>query len=67
MVPYDRDTDLGKLWAHVNDPPPALLDVRPDLPAVLGTVLWRALAKDPGDRQQSAGELGRDALAAVSG
>jgi serine/threonine protein kinase len=67
VVPYERDTDLGKLWAHVHEPPPALLDIRPDLSPVLGAVLARALAKDPGARQQSAGELGRDALAAVSG
>jgi DNA-binding NarL/FixJ family response regulator len=66
VVLYDRDTDLGKLWAHVHDPPPALLDLRPELPPVLGAALARALAKDPRDRQQSAGELGRDVLAAVS-
>jgi hypothetical protein len=39
--------------------------VRPGLPPVLGTVLARALAKDPRERPQSAGELGREALAAV--
>ena len=31
-VVFDRDSDLDKLWAHVHEPPPALLDVRPELP-----------------------------------
>jgi serine/threonine-protein kinase len=65
VVVYERDSDLGKLWAHVHEPPRPLLEVRPDLPEALGEVLARALAKDPADRQQSAGELGRDARAAV--
>jgi hypothetical protein len=40
--------------------------VAPDLPAALDAVLERALSKAPDDRQQSAAEFGRDALAAVS-
>ena len=65
-VPYDRESDLDKLWAHAHDPPPDLRDVRPDLPSRLGEVLARAMAKDPADRQSTAGELGRDAVAAAS-
>ena len=63
-VPYDRESDLDKLWAHAHDPPPDLRDVRPDLPSRLGEVLARAMAKDPADRPGTAGELGRDAVAA---
>jgi DNA-binding NarL/FixJ family response regulator len=65
-VPYERDSDVEKLWAHVHEPPPALLDVCPDLPRALGDVLDRALAKNPDDRQPSAAELGRELLAAVA-
>jgi DNA-binding NarL/FixJ family response regulator len=65
-VPYDRESDLDKLWAHAHDPPPDLRDVRPDLPSRLGEVLARAMAKDPADRPGTAGELGRDAVAAAS-
>ena len=64
-VVFDRDSDLDKLWAHVHEPPPSLLSVRPDLPRGLAEVLDRALAKDPAQRPQSAGELARGALAAV--
>jgi DNA-binding beta-propeller fold protein YncE len=37
----------------------------PDVPGPLADVVHRALAKDPGDRFPSAGDLGRAALAAV--
>jgi DNA-binding NarL/FixJ family response regulator len=66
-VVFDRDSDLDKLWAHVHEPPPALLDVRPDLPAALGAAVAHALAKDPADRPPSAGALAREAADAVGG
>ena len=65
VVLYERESDLGKLWAHVHEPPRALLEVRPDMPPALGDVLAQALAKEPAARQQTAGELGRAARAAV--
>jgi DNA-binding NarL/FixJ family response regulator len=65
-VLYDKDSDVEKLWAHIHEPPPALLDLRPELPPSLGDAVERALAKAPGDRQQTAGELAREALAAVA-
>jgi serine/threonine protein kinase len=64
-VPFDRDNALEKLWAHVHDPPPKILTLDPRLPPGLEQVLDHALAKDPADRQQSAGRLGRDALDAL--
>jgi CheY-like chemotaxis protein len=65
-VVYEKDSDVEKLWAHIHEPPPALLGVRPELPPSLGEAVERALAKAPLDRQQTAGELARDALAAVA-
>jgi serine/threonine protein kinase len=64
-VVFDRDSDLDKLWAHVHEPPPALLEVRPELPAALGVAVARALAKEPGARPQTAGELADEARAAI--
>ena len=64
-VVYDKDSDVDKLWAHIHEPPPDLLGVRPELPPALGDVVERALAKVPADRQQTAGELAREVLAAV--
>jgi DNA-binding NarL/FixJ family response regulator len=65
-VPFDRDSDLEKLWAHTHEPPPPLRDVRPDLSERLGDVLARSMAKDPTDRPATAGDLGREALAAAA-
>ena len=65
-VVYDKDSDVEKMWAHIHEPPPDLLGIRPELPASLGDAVERALAKLPGDRQQTAGELAHEALAAVS-
>ncbi|MEA2672608.1 MAG: hypothetical protein QOG45_2828, partial [Chloroflexota bacterium] len=31
--PFDRDSELAVLFAHLNDPPPRLTDLRPDLPS----------------------------------
>jgi DNA-binding NarL/FixJ family response regulator/tRNA A-37 threonylcarbamoyl transferase component Bud32 len=64
-VVFDRDGDLATLWAHVHDPPPKLRSIRPELPGRLEQVIDRALAKDPGERPQSAGELAREASAAI--
>jgi pSer/pThr/pTyr-binding forkhead associated (FHA) protein/predicted Ser/Thr protein kinase len=53
--------------AHLEAPRPSPLDLRPDLPPEFDDVLRRALATEPGDRFQSAGELGQAALAAAAG
>ena len=66
-VPYPADNDFAKLFAHGSQPPPSVLERRPDLPAEFETVLTRAMAKDPDDRYASAGDLGRAAIAASSG
>jgi YVTN family beta-propeller protein len=63
--PYQRDSDEATLWAHLHDDPPSLRANAPGAPQALQGVIDRALAKDPDDRFQSAGDLGRAALAAV--
>ena len=63
--PYERDSELETLLAHINDPPPRLRDVAPELPAELDELLARALAKRPEDRHASAAAFAREALAAV--
>jgi serine/threonine protein kinase len=66
-VPFIRGNDLQRMWAHVNEPPPAPSSIEPRLPRALDEVVGRALAKDPADRQQSAGALAREARAALAG
>jgi serine/threonine protein kinase len=65
-VPFpDRETS-AKMWAHLNEPPPAVRS-REGSRGLLDPVIGRAMAKDPADRFPSAGDLGRGALAATRG
>jgi Protein kinase domain len=64
-VPYDRESEMSKMWAHVNDPPPRLRERVQDVPEALEEVVERGMAKDPEDRYPSTGDLARAAAAAV--
>ena len=55
--PFPRATDVALLWAHVHEEPTPPSKARPELPRELDTVLARALAKEPGRRYRTAGEL----------
>lgn len=66
-VPFERDTAVAKLWAHVNEPPPSVREVRPEVPAAVDAAIARAMAKDPDDRFASAGELATALRAALGG
>ena len=66
-VPFKREGDEARLWAHLSDPPPKPSEVIPGLPETFDAVIERALAKDPEERYPSAGDLGRAALAAAAG
>jgi serine/threonine protein kinase len=57
QAPFPRATDVALLWAHVHEEPTPPSKARDDLPKELDTVLMRALAKEPGRRYRSAGEL----------
>ena len=64
-LPFKADTPFAMMHAHNYTPPPSLSAARPDLPPAVDAALQRALAKEPADRFQSAGELAlafRDAL-----
>ncbi len=56
-VPFPRENEAAKLWAHVNAPPPAPSRLRPDLPKAIDGVIARGMAKDPAARFHSAAEL----------
>jgi serine/threonine protein kinase len=55
-VPYPVESDVAKLLAHVNAPPPVPSAIDPPL-APLDPVLARAMAKDPVDRFHTAADL----------
>ena len=64
-VPYPRETAAATMLAHLDSPPPSVLSVLPDASERLGAVVRRAMAKEPGARYPSAGDLGRAILAAA--
>jgi hypothetical protein len=45
------------MHAHLSEPPPAVTDERAELPGAIDVVIARAMAKDPADRYQTAGDL----------
>jgi streptogramin lyase len=67
QVPFERDDDIAKLWAHISDPAPSPLDLAPDTPRGLASVAECCMEKDPDDRFETASQMGRAALAAVPG
>ncbi|MEV5409316.1 serine/threonine-protein kinase [Thermopolyspora sp. NPDC052614] len=70
LPPFQRDTELALLYAHVSHEPPPLTPYRPELPHAVNAVMARALAKSPTERyatcQQFITAL-RDAIAGGPG
>jgi Protein kinase domain len=66
-VPYPRDGEAARLYAHLHDPPPAPSLHATAVSMALDDVAIRAMSKAPEDRYPSAGDLGRAAVAALSG
>lgn len=57
QAPYEADTPMGVAIKHILDPVPRILSVNPELPTDIEGVIGRAMAKDPNQRFQSAGEM----------
>lgn len=66
-VPFPGQEGSSKLWAHINEPPPAASSRAGIHLVALDPMLRRAMAKDPAHRFPTAGDLGRAAMAATSG
>lgn len=67
-VPYPRDTDPARIYAHLNADIPAVpASGHPAVSAALSAVVQGALAKDPDARFASAGALADAARAALRG
>jgi len=49
-VPFPGENFVAVAMKHINEPPPSLLERRPDVPVRLVHAIERALAKDPDDR-----------------
>jgi serine/threonine protein kinase len=64
-VPFDADTPYAVILKHITAPLPSPCAMRPDLPEAIERVILKALAKNPDDRFQSAGEMSRALRTAI--
>jgi serine/threonine-protein kinase len=58
--PFRNSSDLAMLKAIVEQPPPPLADIRPDVPPSLVAIVERAMAKEKGDRYPDARSMGQE-------
>jgi hypothetical protein len=65
--PFDRESELAVVFAHLNEPPPRISDLRPELPTELDIVFQTVLAKSPEARYSTCGQLIAAAKAASKG
>ncbi|HEX4257971.1 MAG TPA: Stk1 family PASTA domain-containing Ser/Thr kinase, partial [Streptosporangiaceae bacterium] len=65
--PFTGDSPVAIAYQHVreNPVPPTVVD--PDIPAWADAIVLKAMAKDPADRYQSAGEMRMDVQRAQNG
>ena len=65
VTPYPRETEVAMLYAHMQDPPPAVGERRPDFPARVDAVVARSLAKRADDRYPTCRQFFEDLRAAL--
>ena len=56
-LPFERDSDIAVIYAHLEDAPPKVSERRPDLPPELDAVLATGMAKLRDDRWDTCGAL----------
>ena len=67
QVPYPREDPVATIMAQVEEQPPSLQELRPELAQRFDPVIHKAMAKDAGDRYESAGDLASAAQAVFEG
>jgi serine/threonine-protein kinase len=65
-LPFTGDSATAIMLKQLQELPPSVLDERKDLPASVGLIVSRALAKRPEDRYQKAGLLVEDLVIAAA-
>ena len=57
---FDGESEYSIMYKIVNENPPPVLEVRPELPKAVGQILDKALAKDSSERYQSSLDFAYD-------
>jgi hypothetical protein len=65
-VPFDADSGVAKIYAHLNEEPPRASEFTAGLPAALDEVIAQAMSKEPNERYASAGDFARAVTAATA-
>jgi eukaryotic-like serine/threonine-protein kinase len=65
--PFTGDSPVAIAYQHVREQPVPPSRVDPDIPGWADAIVLKAMAKDAGDRYQSAGEMRNDIQRALSG
>jgi serine/threonine protein kinase len=63
--PFDRGSVMKVMYAHCHEAPPDPRSLLPSLPAQVTAIIQRAMAKEPGQRYQSADEFLNDLKALI--
>lgn len=63
--PFDGPNEVAIVIQHVDKQPPRPSQMNPDLPRSLDKIIWRGMAKRPGDRPPTAMAFAREFTAAV--
>ena len=58
--PFEAESITTVIYKIINEEPPALAEVKKGLPEGFEHIITKALAKDPGERYQSCGQLAAD-------
>jgi serine/threonine-protein kinase len=56
-LPFTGESPTVIMMKQVQDPPPSIQEIRPEVPTTVAQIILKALAKQPADRFQTAGEL----------
>ncbi len=56
-LPFDAEAPLAVILKHLNQPIPSIYKLNPAVPESMGEVVYKAMAKDPDERYQTADEL----------
>jgi serine/threonine protein kinase len=66
-LPFKRDTMVSTIMAHLTEPVPSVQAALPKSRLPWDDILAKALAKDPSERYQTAGDMARDVNSLLSG
>jgi tRNA A-37 threonylcarbamoyl transferase component Bud32 len=64
-VPFAGENFVAVAMRHINEPPPSVLERRPEVPLRVAEAVDRALAKEPGDRFPTMAAFGRELQACL--